>query len=91
MATFQKKPVVVEAWRVVDLLEFAKNSWDKLPTALRDAYESGDVLFEDDAISITTLEGTMLARYDDWIIQGVNTELYPCKPDIFDKVYEASL
>jgi hypothetical protein len=25
----------------------------------------------------------------DWIITGVNGEMYPCKPDIFDKTYEA--
>jgi hypothetical protein len=30
----------------------------------------------------------MFANPDDWIIQGVEGELYPCKPDIFDKTYE---
>ena len=25
---------------------------------------------------------------NDWIIQGVHGELYPCKPDIFEKTYE---
>lgn len=24
----------------------------------------------------------------DWIITGINGELYPCKPDIFEKNYE---
>lgn len=24
----------------------------------------------------------------DWVIRGVNGELYPCKPDIFEKTYE---
>ena len=39
-------------------------------------------------LKIQTLEGEMLAREDDWIIRGVNGELYPCKPDIFDKTYD---
>lgn len=30
----------------------------------------------------------MRAGFGDLIIQGVNGELYPCKPDIFEKTYE---
>lgn len=37
---------------------------------------------------IPTLEGTMTADRGDWIIQGVQGEVYPCKPDIFDATYE---
>lgn len=29
----------------------------------------------------------MASRYD-YIIKGVNGEIYPCKPDIFEKTYE---
>jgi len=39
-------------------------------------------------LKIPTLEGVMLGREGDWIIKGVNGELYPCKPDIFEKTYE---
>lgn len=38
---------------------------------------------------IDTLEGVMRADAGDWIITGVNGEQYPCKPDIFEKTYEA--
>ena len=31
----------------------------------------------------------MIARTGDYIIRGVNGEIYPCKPDIFEKTYEA--
>lgn len=40
-------------------------------------------------INIDTLEGTMRADPGDFIIKGVNGEFYPCKPDIFEKTYEA--
>jgi hypothetical protein len=30
----------------------------------------------------------MLATLGDWIIKGVNGEVYPCKDDIFKKTYE---
>jgi len=39
-------------------------------------------------IIIPTLEGDHIASPGDWIIRGVNGELYPCKPDIFAKTYE---
>lgn len=39
-------------------------------------------------LHITTLEGIMDIQWDDWIIQGVKGELYPCKPDIFEQTYE---
>ena len=39
-------------------------------------------------LHITTLEGVMDIQWDDWIIRGVQGELYPCKPDIFEQTYE---
>lgn len=38
---------------------------------------------------IKTLEGTMTANYGDWIICGTEGELYPCKPSVFERKYEA--
>ncbi len=43
----------------------------------------------DKEVIIHTLEGDMKANIGDWIIKGVNGELYPCKPDIFEKTYES--
>lgn len=43
----------------------------------------------DTEIIIHTLEGDMKAEKGDWIITGVNGERYPCKPEIFEKTYEA--
>lgn len=39
-------------------------------------------------IAIDTLEGTITASPGDWIIRGVQSEHYPCKPDIFDATYD---
>jgi hypothetical protein len=38
---------------------------------------------------IDTLEGGHIVCPGDWIITGVAGEHYPCKPDIFEKTYEA--
>ncbi|WP_206739492.1 hypothetical protein [Streptomyces sp. L2] len=89
IARYRKKPVEIEAVRVVDTLKAAKHEWNSLPSWLATAYETGHVLFLDNAVSIVTLEGAMRAERDDWIIRGVQGELYPCKPDIFRATYEA--
>ncbi|MBU5327513.1 PGDYG domain-containing protein [Bacillus paralicheniformis] len=41
----------------------------------------------DKEMYIETLEGTLKASPGDWIIKGVNGEVYPCKPDVFEKTY----
>lgn len=40
-------------------------------------------------LNIHTLEGTMHATVNDWIIKGVKGEFYPCKPDVFAATYVA--
>lgn len=42
----------------------------------------------DKEIIIETLEGPLIASPGDWIIIGIKGEKYPCKPDIFEKIYE---
>ena len=41
-----------------------------------------------DRLVIQTLEGVLTVSWNDYIIQGVQGELYPCKPDIFEATYE---
>lgn len=37
---------------------------------------------------IHTREGLMQISLGDWIIKGTHNEPYPCKPEIFETVYE---
>jgi hypothetical protein len=37
---------------------------------------------------INTLEGVMQASPGDWIVQGLQGERWPVKPDIFEQTYE---
>jgi len=60
-----------------------------IPECIKSAYEKGGwVYLTNGEIHIPTLEGTMIASPDDFIIKGVQGEFYPCKPDIFEKTYE---
>lgn len=38
--------------------------------------------------SIETLEGTMEGKAGDWLMVGVNGEMYPCDAEVFEKSYE---
>ncbi len=85
---WKKKPVVVYAQEVSRLLESARENWAALPEWFAGAYERGVVLLLNDAIEISTLEGTMRAEPGDFVIQGVKGELYPCRRDIFFETYD---
>jgi hypothetical protein len=85
---FRKRPVVIKAIRCSEAIYSAGHDWQALPKWLKAAYEKGGVVFGNDSISLPTLEGTMIANQDDWIICGVKGEVYPCKPDIFESTYE---
>lgn len=87
---FIKKPVEIEAWKVTDLCKWAATDWGKLPPTVRGAYERGEIIFLDsNRMEIKTLEGWVSADENYWIIQGVKTELYPRRWDIFEQTYDA--
>lgn len=87
---YRKKPVVIEAFVFCE--DFMKNGANcrGVPEWGISAYDDGIIYFDDkDDCFIKTLEGDMKVSVGDYIIRGVNGELYPCKPDIFEKTYEA--
>ncbi len=91
MAKYRKKPVVIEAFQYDgDLMGSDGNYY--IPEWAKKAIENGVMFYEDTGepmqLFIGTLEGKMLVSVNDFVIQGVNGELYPCKPDIFEKTYE---
>lgn len=60
---------------------------DRIKRVRKRPVEVRAVLLEE-RVEIHTLEGVMFGDVGDWLIEGVNGELYPCKPDIFQKTYE---
>jgi len=37
---------------------------------------------------VNTLEGTMKARYGDWIMMGNYEDVYPIREDVFNATYD---
>lgn len=74
---YVKKPVEIEAvqWtgeNTEEILDFTNHT----------AKAAGKL------IEIPTLEGTMKASPNDYIIKGIHGEFYPCKPYVFRETYE---
>ena len=51
-------------------------------------YKNGILFFNREDLLVRTLEGYKQVTVGDYIIQGVNGELYSCKPDIFERTYD---
>jgi hypothetical protein len=92
---YRKKPIVIEAFRM---------GIDSRPDWFRSEVTKDRIIIHptNDGINdggpwnhrktcctIKTLEGKMRGDYGDYIIRGVQGEIYPCKPDIFEATYEA--
>lgn len=93
MAKFRKKPVVIDAVQLTKAGIYEAYSFIYGPPNLSshiasDKWADYEEIVSKEGIKIKTLEGEMTASLNDWIIKGVNGELYPCKPDIFEKTYE---
>lgn len=93
---YRKKPIVIDA------IKLEWETWNEVCNFIPEKYLEKGVYLNDKTyevlpegitsntigLLINTLEGTHLARQGDYIIKGVNNEIYPCKPDIFKKTYE---
>ena len=89
---YRKKPVVIEA--VQFTLEF--NQYSVALEARKHIIEELKIDSEQIwlltkggyKLQMKTLEGYMNAKPGDWIIKGVEGEIYPCDDGIFKKTYE---
>ena len=87
--------IVIEAFQMTEERRATYSMW---PVWLRQAWdkeagEKGAVYptvkgARNGTVSIETLEGLMLVNFGDWIIRGIQGELYPCAPDIFEATYD---
>jgi len=78
MKKYRKRPVVVEAMRLLP------NNTDEAIEFLKDFL----VKFTDDGALVETLEGLMLVKWGNYIIKGIAGEFYPCDAEIFQQTYE---
>lgn len=84
---YRKKPIAIEAFQFDGDLMDASGEYYVPDWAVK-AFIDGTLYFEAENLYIKTPEGIHHASAGDYIIQGIHGEIYPCKPDIFEKTYE---
>lgn len=78
----RKKPVEIEFIKFGNMANAGEiERWTNLKARYDDS-SGKDVMY------IETLEGTMTANINDYIVKGVNGEFYAVKPDVFEKTYD---
>ena len=95
MSKFRKKPVTIEAFRMgieprPDWFQDKVTS-NEITTHVVEGYKFNSGRPFDHTptyCKIKTLEGVMKGDYGDYIILGIQGEIYPCKPDIFEQTYD---
>lgn len=100
MPKYRKKPVIIDAFQMTEARRWDNSEW---PQWLHEAWNkepSENAIWIDDEAPIAeghesaaelvcgTLEGVHRISWGDYIIQGIQGEIYPCKPDIFAESYE---
>jgi hypothetical protein len=101
MAKYRKKPVVIEAfqmtlerrWDNSEWPEWLHEAWNRKRGKKNAIWIHPDALVAEGRESAAELmcgtpEGSYQITWDDWIIQGVQGEIYLCKPGIFAATYE---
>jgi hypothetical protein len=90
---YRKKPVVIEAvlledkyQSIVNAIEFVFNIG--METSQWGMNGSVSLVRNEGGFVIPTLEGDMKVSFGDYIIKGIQGEIYPCRADIFHKTYE---
>ena len=85
---YRKRPVIIDAWHILDLLAAADEDWGALPGPVKAAYEQGGWVFCPTELHIPTPAGAMIGKAGEMLVMGVAGEFYPCTPEIFQNTYE---
>jgi hypothetical protein len=86
MGIYQKNPLQIRAVR----WSGQESDFNKLPDWAIDDCLLGSEPVDDGqyTLAIQTPEGTLTVSPGDFIIQGVQGEVYPCDPQVFAQTYE---
>jgi hypothetical protein len=89
---YQKRPIVVEAFQMTAERRWSNVDWpDWLHEAWNKDHCEGALWPDPDnknRLVLGTKEGVCKLQPACWIIKGINGELYPCDPDIFETTYD---
>jgi hypothetical protein len=82
--SYKKKPLVIDAWQLPPVDGEAHSCPDWIEIAV----DSGMLVPYADSVAVLSKGGPVIAYPGDWIIMGVELELYPCPDSIFRASYD---
>lgn len=84
----RKKPIVVDSYQH-KLIKSYKDLGDDAPDWFKAGVEDETIILIGGVARVVTPEGEVLtASFDDYIMRGVQGELYICRKDIYEATYE---
>lgn len=98
MPKFRKRPVVIEAFQMTEERRWDNADW---PAWLSEAWKKGRVRLDPDGtvteghfvvseLICDTVMGPTRIKWGEWIVHGEAGVLSLCKPDVFERTYEAA-
>ena len=89
-----KKPVTIECFKYDGDLKNSNGEY-YVPDWAKEAYEKGILYFGSKnegeppcELFVITNHGAVHVAVDDYVIRQIDGELYPCKPEVFEKTYD---
>lgn len=79
---YKNKAIEVEA------IKWDGKKLSETPKWIIDAIKNSNIIRANNNIIISTNNGEIKVTPGDYIIKGVDNELYPCKANIFNEIYE---
>ena len=87
MQKYRKKPIVIEAVQWFPDPEFGYFNKD-IYFNKKIGYDKYGVEYTICNVSLRTINGPVNIEPGEWILKGIEGELYPCKNNIFIRLYE---
>lgn len=88
MGHYKRKPLVIEAIPVIEILTSRKADYEMLPGWVHKAIGDGVIELDITSAEVITSHGTVRAGIRDWLLRNPRGEVYPCKGDLFHELYE---
>ena len=87
---YRRKPIIVDAVKMLSCGFAETPEWVTKALSENIIYYSNvdGTNYIKDGFIVQTLDGNMIGNIGDYLIRGVDGEIYPCKGDIFRKTYE---
>jgi hypothetical protein len=86
---YRKRPLAIRAFQWNQQPREEWPEWARAPDVRIGEWTSAPGVDIPPHLAVHTLEGVMRANPGDWIVQGIEREIYPCKDSIFAATYEA--